>query len=194
MSTIEALVNEFRKGLKQRLSESDDENERAMDLSVLDGAPSPRDCVMILEQVISEGAKNNVENLIGISPIHFVARVDSDVKILKYIVSQNGDAVHIKDTQYGATPLHFAAINQHSNPDIAKCLVDHRAHINAQNSFGLTPLHLAASDGKPDIAILQCLIDAGANISVKNNNGLTPLDFANSEEKRRIMRVALAKK
>ena len=52
--------------------------------------------------------------------------------------------VHTKG-QWGSTPLHWAARNNHL--ELAKVLISSGAEVNAKDRWGLTPLHRAARNG-----------------------------------------------
>ena len=62
-------------------------------------------------------------------------------------------------TQDGATPLHWAVLNN-ANPVIIATLLDGGADINARDTDGETPLHWAAVFNESP-AIITALLDGG---------------------------------
>ncbi|MCG8340652.1 MAG: ankyrin repeat domain-containing protein [Cytophagales bacterium] len=72
------------------------------------------------------------------------------------------------------TPLHWAA--WFGQREIAACLIDSGAVVEAIDREGRTPLHLAAYKGWSMVASL--LVERGAAINVKDSYGNTPLHVA----------------
>jgi ankyrin repeat protein len=75
----------------------------------------------------------------------------------KYKVSYTLDPELMQD----ATPLHWAAINKHT--ELVKLLLDRGAKINARDVFGFTAMHWAARNGNTEL--VELLLDRGANIN-----------------------------
>jgi len=90
----------------------------------------------------------------GRTPLHTAARYNSDVEVLKYLVSHGAD-VNAKEF-YGNTPLHVAA-EFNSNVEVLKYLVSQGADVQAKNNDGIAPLDFADTDEKKSI-----LREAGA--------------------------------
>lgn len=86
------------------------------------------------------------------------------------ILLNNGADVN-KFTNYGLTPLHWAA-DSDTHSFIAP-LIRKGAKVNVQNSRGYSPLHAAAEKGN----LLSCkeLIENGADIDIVDNDGFTPI-------------------
>jgi ankyrin repeat protein len=84
-----------------------------------------------------------------------------------------GAQVDARD-KYGSTPLHRAAIHDHT--DIARLLLDRGAEVDARDRDGQTPLHWAARNDHTDIARL--LLDRGAEVDARDRDGQTPLHWA----------------
>ncbi len=72
------------------------------------------------------------------------------------------------------TPLHRAAVM--GAVDIARCLIDHQADLNARASQNLTPLHVATLNGRS--ALVELLLDAGAHPDLTTDIGMAPLHWA----------------
>ena len=105
-------------------------------------------------------------------PIHDAARAGSqkEVEALLKASAQNRDA----RTPLGATPLHYAAMNQDIGP--LKALVAAGANPNARDVEGRTPLHMAAFATRTPHAKL--LLQAGADPLLKTEAGRDVLSLA----------------
>ena len=106
------------------------------------------------------------------APIHD-ACASGNVPQIKALLKNDPSLVFIKDN-YGATPLHLAAINGHK--DVVELLLASRADANAKNNKGWTPLHAAAAGGHREVA--QLLFASGADIDAQAQEGETPLHLA----------------
>lgn len=91
------------------------------------------------------------------------------------IIYKNGMLInphsHNRDT--GKTLLHEAA--QEDDIELMHFLVQHHAHVDAQDFKGNTPLHCAAARNKVD-AVWFLVNYCNANPIAKNSAGKTPLD------------------
>ena len=94
--------------------------------------------------------------------------VDTNFSYFQETVVSRNYSVRFDD---GQTPLHIAAINNHSA--IAKFLLENDASTSAQDSTGATPLHEAVRYGNTEVAKL--LLSAGANVNATDNLGKTPI-------------------
>ncbi|OHC64071.1 MAG: hypothetical protein A3H93_17975 [Rhodocyclales bacterium RIFCSPLOWO2_02_FULL_63_24] len=105
-------------------------------------------------------------------PIHDAARMGSrqDVEKLLKAVPASRDA----RTELGATPLHYAALNEDSGPLLA--LIAAGANVNARDKEGMTPLHMAAFATRTKHA--RPLLEAGADPSLKTDAGRDVLSMA----------------
>ena len=88
-----------------------------------------------------------------------------------------GADVNVKDDNWGAPPLHFAARNGHK--DVAELLVVKGAAMNTKDDDGRTPLHLVAGTGHNEIT--ELLIAKGADVNAKDKRSFTPLDEAKNK-------------
>lgn len=80
----------------------------------------------------------------------------------------------------GQTPLHFAAIKNHSG--IAEFLLENKANTASQDINGSTPLHEACRYGNAKIA--ELLLKARANVNAQDSLCKTPLMLIIPEENR----------
>ena len=88
---------------------------------------------------------------------------------------QNGANINAKDSRFGRSPLHIAAVCR--NLEIVKILIQNGANINAKNNhYGRSPLHYAALNG--NLEIVKILIQNGAHLDIKDRDNETPLDCA----------------
>ncbi|KAJ7396719.1 hypothetical protein BTVI_142415 [Pitangus sulphuratus] len=126
---------------------------------------------LIVEYLISKGAKTGVKDRKGRTALHRAAeRGHGDaVKVLL----QGGASMHSLDTE-GKTPLHLAAENNHSH--ILKMLLKQEARrCRNQHSF----LQVAALKGESSLA--KMLLEAGAPSDEKDERGQTALSYAVSQ-------------
>jgi len=105
-------------------------------------------------------------------PIHDAARMGSrqDVERLLKAAPQSRDA----RTDLGATPLHYAALNEDSGPLLA--LIAAGANVNSRDKEGMTPLHMAAFATRTKYAVP--LLQAGADPALKTDAGRDVLSMA----------------
>lgn len=132
------------------------------------------DDVPLLQYMLERGAKPNLRDDRGDSPLHVLCAARDwpqgiDV-LLKYQADINARGFG------GGTPLHNAAYVGHLG-DI-QALIDHNANLNIKDDAGDTALHIAVRAGNTNAAKL--LIMAGAKVNVKNRKGQTVLDIAQS--------------
>ncbi len=85
------------------------------------------------------------------------------------------------------TPLHRAAAM--GATDIASCLIDHQADLNARASQNLTPLHVATLNGRA--ALVELLLNAGAHPDLTTDIGMAPLHWAAMRGDEAIMALLL---
>ena len=105
-------------------------------------------------------------------PIHDAARMGTrqDVEKILKANPQSRDA----RTDLGATPLHYAALNEDGGP--LRALIAAGANVNARDREGMTPLHMAAFATRTRHA--TPLLEAGADPSLKTHAGRDVLSMA----------------
>jgi len=106
-------------------------------------------------------------------PIHDAART-GDLAKVKSLVQAQPNLVASKDEQFGQTPLHVAAFNDHK--DVAAFLIANKADVNAKAKNGSTPLHLAAAKGNKDV--VELLLASNAEANALDNEGWSPMHSA----------------
>ena len=84
--------------------------------------------------------------------------------MVKLLLAKDGVDPDSKDTEYGRTPLSWAAENGHEA--VVKLLLNSRADIDAEDNYGWTALQLAAFNLHEEVERL--LMEKGAS---------TPKDF-----------------
>ena len=104
------------------------------------------------------------------------AAMRGNIEAVKQHLDAGAD-VNVKDDNWGATPLHFAARNGHK--DVAELLVVKGAAMNTKDDDGRTPLHMVADIGHNGIA--ELLIAKGADVNAKDKKDFTPLDEAKNK-------------
>ena len=119
----------------------------------------------------------------------FEAAEKGTVQDIENYVGTGTSMVNQRDER-GDTPLHYAAW-YNPNAEVVKYLVSKGADVNSKGSDGYTALHGAASHNS-NVDVLRYLISQKADISARDNKGNTPLEIANTEEKKRILREAMA--
>lgn len=105
-------------------------------------------------------------------PIHDAARMSTrhDVEKLLKAAPQSRDA----RTDLGATPLHYAAMNEDGGP--LQALIAAGANVNARDKEGRTPLHMAAFSTRTKHALP--LLQGGADPTLKTDAGRDVLSMA----------------
>jgi ankyrin repeat protein len=112
----------------------------------------------------------------GTTSLHQAAE-KGDLPRVKSLVQSNPRAVNVGD-EFGITPLHFAAINNHR--DVVEYLLAQGGLVNTRTHKGITPLYGACSEGRKEIAAL--LIAKGAVVNAATVEGATPLHAAPTRE------------
>ena len=131
-------------------------------------------CLVLLACGIHAAAITAAEPTLGMNeqPIHDAARMGSrqDVERILQASPQARDT----RTALGATPLHYAAMNEDSGP--LQALLAAGAAVNPRDSEGRTPLHMAAFSTRT--ANGKLLLEAGADPALKTDAGRDVLSMA----------------
>lgn len=72
-----------------------------------------------------------------------------DLERVRVLLGESPGLVNAKDAEFGATPLHWAALRGHA--DVAEYLVGQGADRRAKNGAGETPLQVAQRAGRADV-------------------------------------------
>ena len=97
-------------------------------------------------------------------PIHDAAR-SGDIKLVQAELDKGVD-INFKDSEYGGTPLHFAAYGGALN--VVKFLLANEAEVDVGNNQGWTALFYASDEGH--FNVVEFLIDSNANVEWRDNN------------------------
>ncbi len=116
--------------------------------------------------------------------LHYAA-LKGDVRAVTVLLAEGADPSAFEE--FGSTPLHFAADNEHL--EIVRLLLKAGASINAhdESCIGNTPLGEVA--GRCSFALAEILVSSGADPTIPGWMQLTALDRAeerNDEEGRRV--------
>jgi ankyrin repeat protein len=126
-----------------------------------------------VHRLLEAGAKVNVKDDIGESPLHLAVRRGS-LEIVEELLAANAN-VNAK-SKNGSTPLHLLVENsEYRNLEIARRLIENGADVNAKRrKTSWSMLHWAASGN--DTELTELLLSAGADVDEQaNSNRETPL-------------------
>ncbi|THU49624.1 hypothetical protein C4D60_Mb06t11480 [Musa balbisiana] len=93
----------------------------------------------------------------------------NDVAAVRKLLEENRDLVNARDYD-SRTPLHVAAL--HGWIDVAKCLLDHGADVNAQDRWKNTPL--ADAEGAKQPSMIELLKSYGGSSYGQNGSHFEP--------------------
>ena len=116
-------------------------------------------------------------------PIHDAARLGN----LELVQAELGKGVDInfKDSEYGGTPLHFAAYGGALN--VVKFLLANEAEVDVGNNQGWTALFYASDEGH--LHVVEFLIDNNASVKWRDNDLRRAYNFA--EEHKEVQSLLL---
>ena len=85
-----------------------------------------------------------------------------------------------------------------SNFDIAKCLIDNGANINARNDSNSTPLHISLENDEGNtensiFSIVKYLIECGAQVNVLDKDNVQPIHLAAKQGFQKIVQYLIEK-
>jgi ankyrin repeat protein/serine/threonine protein kinase len=143
-----AATKEVAALLVLNINARDESGDTSLHLAVHDNRPE------IVSFLIANGAKLNVENIEGNTPLHLAI-------------------------QYNHLHPDFT----HNRLEIVSFLIDNGAKVNVKNNNGQTPLHIAVFNKRfPTLDNTQniegLLLENGAEINIQDNHKTTPLDIA----------------
>ncbi len=129
----------------------------------------------ILELILKAGARPDVKNREGQTPLHLAVLGDSPKKVL-LLLKANADP-SIGDS-LGNTPLHLNADGKGSPSLTPLLLQSKKMNVNLKNGRGYTALMLASLRFSPVFSVVESLLKSGADPSIINLGRFTALDFA----------------
>ncbi|MHC9540507.1 MAG: ankyrin repeat domain-containing protein [Vulcanimicrobiota bacterium] len=120
--------------------------------------------------LLSNGARINIKNNSGFTPLHIVS-ASGKAELVQLLISGGADVN--AENRDGFTALHGAAGKGYV--DVAGLLISSGADVNARGHNGATALHEAAGRGHFEMA--EFLISNGADVNAKDIGGDTPLIY-----------------
>lgn len=148
----------------------------ASGVTPLMGAASARGAAASVEKLrllIDAGAKVNVADGNGMTPLMYAAQFGDSSDVLRFLLSAGANR-EAKDRR-GWTPLAFAAA-KNGSVEMVNALVDAGANIDARARDGATPLLLALRGGANRGAVIS-LLDSGADREAKDLSGRVLGDY-----------------
>ncbi|MCI6260614.1 MAG: ankyrin repeat domain-containing protein [Pyramidobacter sp.] len=148
----------------------------ASGVTPLMGAASARGAAASVEKLrllIDAGAKVNVADGNGMTPLMYAAQFGDSPDVLRFLLSAGANR-EAKDRR-GWTPLAFAAA-KNGSVEMVNALVDAGANIDARARDGATPLLLALRGGANRGAVIS-LLDSGADREAKDLSGRVLGDY-----------------
>ena len=100
---------------------------------------------------------------INAEPIHDAARL-GNIELVQAELDKGVD-INSKDSEYGGTPLHFAAYGGALN--VVKFLLANEAVVDVGNNRGWTALFYASDEGH--LNVVEFLIDSNASVKWRDN-------------------------
>ena len=116
-------------------------------------------------------------------PIHDAAS-SGDIKLVQAELDKGVD-INFKDSEYGGTPLHFAAYGGALN--VVKFLLANEAEVDVGNNQGWTALFYASDEGH--FNVVEFLIDSNANVKWRDNDLRRAYNYA--EEHKEVQTLLL---
>ncbi len=140
-------------------------------------AVSAKEADVVLSCLIDLGAKINIQNKKGTTPLLKVIEKE-DEKALEVLLSK-GAILNFRHSFYGITPLIYCV--KENKFSFLKKLLEAGADVNFADKNGKTALHHAVL--KDDLSLAKYLIEQQmADVNVVDNKGKTPLYLAFQEK------------
>lgn len=125
-----------------------------------------------MTELLYLGADPNIKNSAGMTALHEVAWMSSNLNLVYYFKLHNAD-INAQDVNLD-TPLHYAV--NYGNHRMIQAFSRNGADPNLTNNQGMTALHCAVQLN--DTVAIQLLLNYGAEIGIKDFANKTPLDYA----------------
>ena len=110
----------------------------------------------------------------AVDPSLFSDAADGNLQAMQARLARTPSLVRATDPEFGATPLHYAALT--GKAAMVAALIDAGAVVDARNNAAQTPLHNAAAAGADEV--VRLLLTKGASASAGDAEGYAPHHFA----------------
>lgn len=170
------LVDAVRRGrsatVKTLIQQKVDVNATAPDGATALHWAAERDDMDVAVLLVGAGAKANVANQFGVTPLS-LACTNGSAAMVDFLLRSGADPNAALPN--GETPLMTAS--RTGNPKVVQSLVERGAKVEtAEAMLGQTPLMWASAEGHNDV--VRLLIERGANVNARSKAGFTPLLLA----------------
>ena len=166
-SIVQALKEEFENHLltsSQTGSPTADRNHHHLEQNIVQ-------CLMKLNNLLDQQYQY---------PLHMVSKI-GDVKLVQFILENVNSPMY---DQHGRTPIHFAALNGHS--EVVKIIINFTEIPNVADLYGMTPIHLATKNGHANV--VQVLTPC-SSWNLLDFNGTTPIHVAAQLNRVEILKI-----
>lgn len=139
------------------------------------------------EVLLERGAKVNVCDRLGMSPLHRCQSDKGGVQVAELLLQYNKNGLHYASPSFrprpdllnladtaGKSALYMAC--EKRNKRMVRFLLDQGANADLTEKYGKTPLYMACERG--DEAIVRCLLERGASPNIQGPGMQTPLLIA----------------
>ncbi|ORY20255.1 ankyrin [Neocallimastix californiae] len=164
------MKNDIKNFIKEKYYEYDEYNyendNKNLDLDLINACKN--NCIEEVKNLITRGAKTNISNSTGNSPLNILCKLKSDnsLEIIEYLI-ENGADINYKDKNDMSLILTACYFNKLS---IIKYLItNNKADINTKNNNNDTLLIISVYFNNEKI--IKYLIENKADFHLKNKNG-----------------------
>jgi len=184
-------MDAVKKVLRQKININQKDIVGNTALHLLSGSYSNTDIVKLLLQ---SGAKVNLQNKNGDTPIHIACEQGNEDVVLMLIAT--GANINVKN-KMGNTPLHNACVMTDTGcrSKIVQLLLTLGANIRVKNKYGILPLDYALRSECVDV--IERLIDATCCVSGCKTISLNELhenEWLNQQTKKKLLRRVKTRK
>ncbi|XP_075072092.1 fibronectin type 3 and ankyrin repeat domains protein 1 isoform X2 [Mixophyes fleayi] len=138
----------------------------------------------VVEYLRKQGVSWDSRDKSGCTAMHWAAD-GGHLKVIQWMIN-DGCKVDVKDSGLHWTPLmRVGAIT--GNTDVAECLVNAGAEVNAKDKDGKTPLMVATLNNHEDL--VRFLIQRGADCSITNEYGISIAKMAKAFNRQNVVGV-----